>query len=146
MDTIHEQIVREQNVLWRESRELKIGAIAHLALLASGAIVVSINVLVPIIKLRGTPVYLDWLIAAWVLLLLATAFTVPYRWTLGQWASDLARHHDYSSGKPADKDKGTLENTMKKEANCLKRWAAGTWICFLAGMASIFVFLAANLR
>ena len=146
MGTIHEQIVREQNVLWRESRELKIGAVAHLALLASGAIVVSINVLVPIIKLRGTPVCLYLLIAAWVLLLSATVFTVPYRWTVGHRASVTARYYDYLTGRPADKDKGTLESTMQKDGKRLNWWAAATWICFVAGMVILLAFVTANLR
>ena len=145
MNEMQKQVADEQSRLWRESRELKIGSIAHLALLSSGAIIVSVNVLVPIFKLRGTPVRLEWLIVAWALLMLATVLTIPYRWTLGEWASSLARYLDYSSGRPTNGDADNLKRKMDASQSRLKLWWVITWICFVAGMVTLLVFVASNL-
>jgi len=77
--------------------------------------------------------------------MLATVLTIPYRWTLGEWASSLARYLDYSSGRPTNGDADNLKRKMDASQSRLKLWWVITWICFVAGMVTLLVFVASNL-
>jgi len=145
---LQDRIATRQSELWKESRDLKTGSVAYLALVSSGAIVVSVNALVPIIQLHGNPTCLWFLIGAWGLLLSATISTVPYRLAMAGYLNALARHHDYLSGMP-DVDgtgKKSVQDEMQRQVGRQTWWARATWTSFLAGVVLLLVFVAVNVR
>ena len=137
------QIVARQDELWRESRDQKSRSIGHIALVSSGAIVVSVNALVPILKLHGKPSYSWVLIVAWGTLLSATVMTVAYRSAQAKYLDSRARYNDcLVPGGPNSKP---LMDDMSRKLKTTDRWERATWDAFFTGLVLLLGFVALNL-
>jgi hypothetical protein len=128
---------KEQSSLFRESRDIAMKAMGHMALLSSGSIVVSINALVALKQINHDIAFPSLVIISWCLLLVSTVATIPYRHAVSNACSAAARYLDFHDG-----DKSRI--AVKRFQSLQKTWSRLCWGGFAAGIASLMIFMAIN--
>ena len=136
---LHIEKIRHIDALWEESRGIKTRSIAHLALISSGAIIVSVNALVPLQTVNGKLCHLWLIFASWLALLTSTIITIPYRFTIANYLEGMASKIDDGPGR--------VEGTKKMtRSQCLRRiLACAAWVATIGGMILMLVFVGLNL-
>ena len=127
--------------MWAEARTIKQKALTQVVIISSGAIVVSVNALVPLVALVGHLVFLWMLIVSWVLLLVAIVTTVRYRFLIAADLLIAARQLEL----PDILTGGVQWQHRKGLKKSLRTWRLLSWGTFLGGLFVLLVFLVLNL-
>lgn len=137
------ELYQHKAQLWAEARVIKEKALTYLAIISSGAIIVSVNAIGPLMALvGGRPLALWVLITSWVLLLVAIVATVKYRFLVSadirQAARDMEWHDMVRATPPAPEKRAPYQRR-------LRFWRRLTWCAFLGGLCLLLLFLVLNL-
>ncbi len=126
------QAVRD---LYEESRGYKEKAIGQLILVASGAIIVSINALVPLATFTPTLRQVPALIASWALLMCTILAGILARFALSRYAQNIA---EATHGNLNDAATSASRRRLKQATKAM-------WLFFILGIALLLFFVGYNL-